>query len=74
MKVKLNDVNGDPVEIYCDDTDELEAAIDVLQEKGILPEPEGEDDETEDEPHPAAAPVAEAAPAETVGSRERQGG
>lgn len=71
MKVRLNDVNGDPVEIICDDTDEMEAIIEVLQDKGILPEPEGEDD---DEPKPASAPATEVAPAEKVEGREQQGG
>ena len=78
MKVRLMDVNGDPVEVYCEGTTELKAAIEVLQEKGVLPDPDEDGDDETDEPEPptpamAAAPAAELAEDELQDGQERQG-
>ena len=73
MKVRLNDVNGKPVEIYCDGTNELQAAIDVLMEQGVLPEPENGDYETQEEFPPAAQELEIAASKPTEEQQQRGG-
>ncbi len=56
MKVELLSLDGAPVVIDCEDTDELAAIIDVLQERGLLP-PAPDDDEEADDLRKSAAGV-----------------